>query len=121
MPIVSSDPSSVPPTGRGADRSRLRPAGESREWLRVTARVLLAALGVYAASSAVVAALSAELPLTGFPRAEGVELATMLGFVVFLVLLLWSFAERRLARLGLGLALLTGGGFGLVFLLRGAG
>ncbi|MCP1999794.1 hypothetical protein [Nitrobacter winogradskyi] len=51
------------------------------------------------------------------PRSEAVVLASMLGFIIYLVLLLWSFAERRLWRLGYVLAFLAGSGFGFASLL----
>ncbi len=93
----------------------------TRAWINVLARVVLATLGGYAASAGIVAALSATMPLTGMSRSEGVVLASMLGFIVYLVLLLWSFAERRLWRLGFVLAFLAGGGFGFAYLMGAGG
>lgn len=84
-------------------------------------RIVLALLGGYGASTSIVAALSAGLPFTGLPRSEGVVLASMLGFIIYLVLLIWGFSERRLWRLGAGLALLAFGGIGLAALIGPGG
>jgi len=40
------------------------------------------------------------------PRSEAVVLMAMLGFVIYLLVLLWAFAEPRLLRLWLMLAVL---------------
>jgi hypothetical protein len=70
-----------------------------RQRLAVTLRVLGAVLGGYAFSAAFVALLALALPrVTGLPRSEAVLLASMLGFLVYLVALIWAFAERRLWR-----------------------
>ncbi|MGC4097109.1 MAG: hypothetical protein QM706_08335 [Nitrospira sp.] len=82
-------------------------------WLALIGRVVLVIFGGYAAAAGFVTGASVALPLIGMVRSEAVALAAMLGFVVYLVLLLWGFAERRLWRLCLGLALLAGGGFGV--------
>ena len=82
-------------------------------WFALFGRVMLVIFGGYAAAAGFVAGASVALPLIGMARSEAVALASMLGFVVYLVLLLWGFAERRLWRLCLGLALLAGGGFGV--------
>ena len=66
---------------------------------RVVLRVLGAVGGGYALSAALVALLSAALPLTGLARSEAVVSAAMLGFVIYLLLLLWAFSVRSLARL----------------------
>lgn len=61
--------------------------------------VLGAVIGGYAFSAALVALGSVALPLaTGLARSEAVLLSSMLGFVVYLVVLIWAFAERRLGR-----------------------
>lgn len=65
----------------------------------VALRVLGAVCGGYAFSAAVVALLAVALPqATGMPRSEAVLLASMLGFVVYLIAVIWAFAERRLGR-----------------------
>lgn len=73
------------------------------ESIAIAARVLLRVLGAvgggYALSAALVALLSAALPLTGLARSEAVVLAAMGGFVMYLLLLLWAFSVRSLARL----------------------
>lgn len=98
-------------------------AGKSstRAWINVLARVVFVVAGGYAAAAGIVAALSVTLPFTGLPDSEGVAFASMLGFVVYLLLLLWGFAEPRLWRLGFVLALLAGGGFGFAYLIGAGG
>jgi hypothetical protein len=86
-----------------------RPAPAPRWWQRRTAsvlvRVLCAVFGGYALSAACVA-LFAPLAasLLGITRSDAVVLSAMLGFVFYLLLLLWAFAQRRLARVMLVLA-----------------
>lgn len=63
-------------------------------------RLLLAIAGGYALTAAVVALATALLAGT-MPRAEAFALSAMLGFLVYLGLLLWAFAERRLLRVAL--------------------
>src|SRR5918998_20086 len=52
--------------------------------------------GGYALAAGLVALLAAGLPWTGMARAEAAVLAGMLGILLYLGLLLWAFAERRL-------------------------
>ena len=87
-------------------------------WALPVDRVLLAVLGGYAASAGLtMAAASVALPLAGMARSEGVVIASMLGFLIYLVLLIWGSGERRLWRLALGMGVATGGGLGLATLL----
>jgi len=70
-------------------------------------RLALTVFGGYGLSSALVSL--GALALTGIlPRSEAVVLAAMLGFPLYLVLLLWGLSARRLGRvwlvLGLGAA-----------------
>lgn len=67
-------------------------------------RVLGAIGGGYALSALTVIAGGAVLARCGMVRSEAVVLASMLGFVLYLVLLLWAFCVRSLARLWLVLA-----------------
>jgi hypothetical protein len=67
--------------------------------LSTALRVTGAVLGGYAFSAACVALASVTLPLaTGMAHSEAVLLASMLGFVLYLVALIWAFAERVLWR-----------------------
>lgn len=90
----------------------------------VIQRLLLAVVGGYWLTAGLVS-LGALALAAVMPRSEAVVLMAMLGFVVYLVLLLWAFAELRLTRLWLMLgggplvlwavqsvALLGGGGHG---------
>ena len=85
----------------------------------VSARIVLIVVGGYAASAGFVAALSALLPIFGLARSEAVTLSSMLGFILYVALVLWGFAAHRSWRFLATLVLLIGGG--LVIFLTGAG
>lgn len=84
---------------------RLRRAA-ARPWVRIVLRLIAALPGAYAFTAALVALLAAALPLLGLARSEAVVSAAMLGFVLYLLLLLWAFSVRSLVRLW---AVLAGG------------
>lgn len=88
----------------------------------VAARVVLALGGGYFLSAALVTLTARGLATPDLiSRSDAVVLASMFGFLLYLVLLLWAFAERRLSRLA---AVLGGGALllnGAVMLLRGQG
>jgi hypothetical protein len=67
-----------------------------RPWLLVSLRVFAAVFGGYWLSAAAVAWGGRALAFVGMDRAEAVVLAAMLGFVVYLLVLLWAFAVQRL-------------------------
>jgi hypothetical protein len=82
--------------------------------LAVAARIVAALLGNYALCAAAVALGALALPWAfGMARGEAVLLASLLGFVLFLVTLIWAFAERSLWRVWLGLGLCTALCYGL--------
>jgi len=62
-------------------------------------RLIAAIPGGYALSAASVATLAGLLAQSGMARSDAVVLSAMLGFVLYLVLLLWAFAVRSVARL----------------------
>ena len=72
--------------------------------LDVALRVVGAVFGGYALTALAVATASAVLARLGMTRSEAVVLAAMLGFVLYLVLLLWAFSVKSTARLWLVLA-----------------
>ncbi len=81
--------------------------------------MLGAVLGGYAFSAALVALLALALPLAvGMPRSEAVLLASMLGFLIYLALLIWAFAERRLWRVWVRLGAGTTTALLLVWILK---
>lgn len=86
--------------------------------LVVLLRVTGALLGGYAFSAALVALLAVGLPLLGLPRSEAVVSAAMLGFVLYLLLLLWAFSVRSLVRLWGVLAAGTALACGLILLIH---
>jgi len=67
-------------------------------WSRVTPRVLLAVVGGYWLSAGLAALLAAGLSAL-MEDSEAVVLMAMLAFVIYLLVLLWAFAEARLSRL----------------------
>ncbi len=85
-----------PPLRRAAARPRVR----------IVLRLIAALPGGYAFTAALVALLAAALPLLGLARSEAVVSAAMLGFVLYLLVLLWAFSVRSLAWLW---AVLAGG------------
>lgn len=90
-----------------------------RSRLQTSLRVVTAVLGGYAAASGVVALLAVGLPrLTGLARSEAVVLASMMGFLIYLALLIWVFSAQRLSRLAFALVGLAAVSFSLVALLQ---
>ncbi len=67
--------------------------------LRVTMRLVAALLGGYALTALAVTLAGTLLARLGMAGSEAVVLASMLGFVVYLPLLLWAFSVRSVARL----------------------
>lgn len=87
-----------------------------RDRLMVASRVLAAVFGGYAFSAAWVALLSMVLaPLTGMARSDAVILASMLGFLIYLGVLIWAFAEVSVASIW---AVLAGGAVLVYALMR---
>lgn len=71
----------------------------------IVVRLAAAIGGGYAVSAGMAALMAVTLPSLGLlPRSEAVVLASMLAFLIYLVLLLWAFAERRLMKLCLIMA-----------------
>ena len=67
--------------------------------VRLAIRFIAAVPGGYALTAGMVAVMGSLLSASGLPRSESVVVAAMVGFLFYLALLLWAFAERRLARL----------------------
>jgi hypothetical protein len=66
----------------------------------VAVRLVAAVGGGYAVAAGLAALAAVVLPATtALPRSEAVVLSSMLAFVVYLVLLIWGFAEQHLTRL----------------------
>jgi hypothetical protein len=74
--------------------------------------------GGYVATASLVSALAGVLPLLGLFRSDAVMLASLLGFIIYLILLLWGAVELRLLRLCAGLMLLAGSGVAVVYLMK---
>lgn len=85
----------------------------------VAIRLILAVGGSYGVSAGLTALAAVALPMTtGIPRSEAVVLASMLASLVYLTLLIWAFAARRLTHLCVVFAAVGtaswGGALGLV-------
>lgn len=90
----------------------------------VAVRLVAAIGGGYAVAAGLAALAAVVLPAAAvLPRSEAVVLSSMLAFLVYLALLIWGFAEQRLARLCVifaSAALVSwGGAWGLVRLTAG--
>ena len=85
------------------------------QWWVISLRLLAVIGGGYAASSALVAGLARALPLLGLARSEAVVLASMLGFVIYLLVLILGLARRSLTRFVVELLVMTGIGPLLAF------
>lgn len=72
-----------------------RGAGSVTIALRVTGAVL----GGYGLCAALVALLAVGLTALGLARSEAVVTASLVGFVLYLLVLLWAFSVRSLLRL----------------------
>lgn len=72
--------------------------------LRIAARVLAALVGAYAVTAGATALIAVLLVLaTGASRSDALIVGSMIGYLLFALLMLWCFAERRLARVWLAL------------------
>ena len=70
--------------------------------LRIAARVLAALIGAYAVTAGATALVAVLLVLaTGASRTDALIVGSMIGYLLFALLMLWCFAERRLARVWL--------------------
>lgn len=85
-----------------------------KPWFGLVLRLLGAVFGGYALTALTVAAAGAILARLGMARSDAVVLAAMLGFVVYLGLLLWAFSAKSAVRLWLGM---IGGAVGMAALL----
>ena len=70
-------------------------------WREIVVRSLLAIVGGYVFTYALVAALARVLPLE---RVDTTVVVTLLSFVIYLIFLLWAFAARSSRRVGLVVA-----------------
>lgn len=85
--------------------TRQHPTDNPARW-RKPAHVLLAVFGGYAAVAATAACLALGLILVfGLHRGDAFIISTLLGFLLYLVSLVWAFSRRSLKRLFLILML----------------
>ncbi|MBR0966387.1 hypothetical protein JQ554_19455 [Bradyrhizobium diazoefficiens] len=86
--------------------------------MKIFARTALAIVGGYLGTSAIIAALSMiAVAMVGMERSEAATLGSMLGFVIYLGVMIWSFAEPALIRITLWLGAVTALSLTLVLLL----
>lgn len=76
---------------------------DRKPWFGLVLRLLGAVFGGYALTALTVAAAGAVLVRLGMARSDAVVLAAMLGFVVYLALLLWAFSVKSTAHLWLAM------------------
>lgn len=73
-----------------------------RNSLRITARVLASIVGAYAVTAGVTALIAVLLVLIAdASRSDALIAGSMVGYLLFALLMLWCFAERRLGRVWL--------------------
>ncbi|MCP3373208.1 hypothetical protein [Bradyrhizobium cajani] len=86
--------------------------------MKIFARTALAIVGGYVGTSAIIAALAMiAVAMVGMERSEAATLGAMLGFVIYLGVMIWSFAEPALIRVTLWLGAVTALSLTLVLLL----
>lgn len=86
--------------------------------MKTFARTALAIVGGYLGTSAIIAALAMiAVSMMGMERSEAATLGSMLGFVIYLGVMIWSFAEPALIRVTLWLGAVTALSLTLVLLL----
>lgn len=82
--------------------------------LPVALRVIAAVAGGFGFTTAIVGLAAVVLPLVfGMARGEAVLLSTMLGFLLYLTVLLWAFAEQQAWRVWTVFLVGGAGAFGL--------
>jgi hypothetical protein len=86
--------------------------------MKIFARTALAIVGGYLGTSAIIAALAMiAVAMVGMERSEAATLGSMLGFVIYLGVMIWSFAEPALIRVTLWLGAVTALRLTLILLL----
>ncbi|MEM8766628.1 MAG: hypothetical protein AAGE43_04240 [Pseudomonadota bacterium] len=66
--------------------------------MAIALRCLIVIFGGYALTSGLVALSGQALHELGLPLGESVLLVTMLGFLLYLAIIIWGFADPRLPR-----------------------
>lgn len=70
-----------------------------RGGLRIAARALAAVIGSYAVTAGAAALIGVLLVVgAGLGRSDALIIGSVLGYLLFVFLMLWCFAERRLIR-----------------------
>ncbi|MDP9899792.1 PepSY-associated TM helix domain-containing protein [Variovorax ginsengisoli] len=96
------------PVARNERTSPSRPAVAMRDRWAVLGRVFAASIGGYGAVALLAAAAAIALPRwTDMSRADGVLVATLLGFVFYTAVGIWAFSVRQAVAVWRGLALVS--------------
>ncbi len=74
-------------------------------WLAIFFHITTTVIGGYYLTALVVQFLALGLAKLGMLRSEAVVASALLAFLIYLVILLWAFAERRLLRIFMVLCL----------------
>lgn len=91
----------------------------SRPALRIASRVAAATVGAYAVTAGAAALIAVVMVYTArLSRSDALIVGSVLGYLLFAFLMLWSFAERRLWRVWLVLAAAALGTHGFAMLLE---
>ncbi len=77
----------------------------STPWLAIAFHILATVIGGYFLAAISSQFLALGLAKLGMLRSEAVVASALLAFLIYLVILLWAFAERRLLRLFMVLCL----------------
>lgn len=89
--------------------------------MRTFARITLAIVGGYVGTSAIIAALAViAVAAGGMERSEAATLTSMLGFLIYLAVIIWAFADPALLRIAGCLGAVTALSYAVVLLLARA-
>lgn len=86
--------------------------------VKIISRITGAVLGGYGLTALLIALFAALLVRAGMARSEAVVGASIAGFLIYLMLLVWALGAVRLRSLWTGLALGSGSAYGLLLLAR---
>lgn len=93
----------------------------ARPGLRIAGRVLAATIGAYAVTAGSAALIAVLLALAAHAsRSDALIVGSAIGYLLFVFLMLWCFAERRLMRVWLMLLLAASATHGLAMLIEPA-
>lgn len=93
----------------------------ARAGLRIAARALAAIVGAYAVTAGAAALIGVLLVVGGqFGRSDALIIGSVLGYLLFALLMLWCFAEKRLLRVWIVLIVAAAATHGAAWLIAPA-